>query len=431
VGHADGDGHLDLFVTTMAGGHFFRNRGNGTFEERGRAAGLVPEGWAQPCAFFDYDRDGDLDLYVVRYLTWSIDMPQDQEMFRGDRKVRDYIGPWAFDGTSSLLYRNRGDGSFEDVTRAAGLFQPDGKGMGLGAVDLDGDGLTDIFQANDGVPDFLFRNLGKGRFEEVGLMAGVAVAADGLPKASMGADTGDFDGDGDLDLAVPIVRGYSQFRNDGSFFFTDVSQASGITEASGRLTGFSANAADFDNDGALDLFVTNGEVQSHELVSPDEDYVTRYGTPDTVLRNRGDGTFTDVSKEAGPYFERALIGRGAAVGDLDDDGDLDLVISNLSGPAVVLRNDSRGGHWLRLVLRDRGANPEAVGARVWLSSGGRTQYREVTGSGSYLSNNDRRLHFGLGTATVADTIEIAWPDGARETHRAVPADRTLRIERQP
>jgi hypothetical protein len=278
------------------------------------------------------------------------------------------------------------------------------------------------------VPDYLFKNLG-GRFEEIGLTAGVAVPQDGLPRASMGIDAADFDNDGDLDITIPVVHRYTQFRNDGGMLFTDISEASGVAEATGRVTGFSANAADFNNDGSLDLFFANGEVQSHELVSADASYEARFGTPDTVLLNKGDGTFIDVSKGAGPYFERALIGRGSAAGDLDNDGKIDLVVSNLAGMAVVLKNDGPSGHYLTLALRQPGKNVEAIGAKVRVTAGGRTQYREVSGGGAYLSASDRRLHFGLGAAARADKLEIRWPDGKTETRTDVAADQILTITR--
>jgi hypothetical protein len=224
------------------------------------------------------------------------------------------------------------------------------------------------------------------------------------------------------------VQRFALFRNDGGFF-AEVSETSGIAPATGRLTGFSASFADFDCDGDLDVFYTNGGVHSHELAPVDASYATRYGIPNSVLANDGKGTFTDVSKSAGPHFERALVGRGSGLGDLDNDGDLDLVVSNAGGPAVVLRNDSTLGHWLLLQLRDRGRNTEALGAKVWITAGGRKQYREVTASGAYLSSNDHRVHFGLGSATVVDSLEIRWPDGTRETRTAVPADQVLRLER--
>jgi hypothetical protein len=428
AGDLNGDGALDLYLTLLEDSCYLQNRGDGTFVVRTKEAGLVERGWGQSCALFDYDGDSHIDLYSLKYLTYALDMPQEEHVVREGRKVRDFIGPWAFAGQSSRLYRNRGNGTFQDVTRAAGVWNAEGKGMGVSAVDFDGDDRTDIYQANDGVPDFLFRNLGHGRFEETGLATGVAVGEDGTPKSSMGGDAFDFDNDGDLDLTIPVVQRYALFRNDGGLF-TEISETSGVAPATGRLTGFSAATGDFDCDGDLDVYYTNGGVHSHELAPVSADYPTRYGMADTVLANDGHGRFTDVSKSAGAYFERTLVGRGSGLGDLDNDGDLDLVVSNAGGPAVVLRNDSARGHWLTLKLRGRAPNTEALGAKIWLVAGGRKQYREVTASGGYLSSNDRRVHFGLGPAAVVDSIEIRWPDGARETRTAVPADQFLTIER--
>ena len=429
VGDADGDGHPDLHVTGFGRSRFFHNRGDGTFVEK--AVGLDNDGWGQSCAFLDYDGDGHLDLYVLNYVTYSLDMPQERYVVLGGRKVQDYLGPQAFSGSVSRLFRNRGGGTFVDVTRTAGVYKPNGKGMGLACVDFDGDGRTDIFVANDEVENYLFHNEGDGTFAEVGLQAGVAVSGDGRPKASMGVDVGDFDNDGRLDLVTPVVRQevYSLFHNEGTLF-TDVSWSSGLAATTGRTTGFSPHFGDFDNDGFLDLFFTNGEVVSRETGGADADDLARYGTPDLLLANDRVGHFVDVSGTAGPYFQRALIGRGAAAGDLDDDGRVDLVISNAGGPALVLRNEGGGGHWITLSLRDRGSNWEALGAKVWLTAGGQRQYRELHGGGGYLSANDRRLHFGLGGATLVDQVEIRWPDGAREVRRGLPVDRMLPIERK-
>ena len=430
TGDADGDGHVDLYVTALGSGRFFRNRGDGTFAAAETQAGLESDGWGQSCAFLDYDGDGRLDLYLVNYLGgYTLEMPQTRQILLGGRKQEDYGGPRMFQGTASRLLRNRGDGRFEDVTRAAGLLRGDGKGMGLACVDFDGDDRTDVFQANDGVPNFLFRNLG-GRFEEVGLVRGVAVGEDGSAKGSMGVDVGDIDNDGDLDLAIPVVRSQvmTLYRNDAGSF-SDVAVASGVAQATRRVTGFSPNFGDFDNDGDLDLFLANGEVHSHESAPADASYHARYGVPDQVLANDGAGRFTDVSAQAGPHFTQKLIGRGSAAGDLDNDGDLDLVISNQAGPAVVLRNDSARGHWLTLALRGRGGNREAIGAKVWLDAGGRRQYRELHGGGGYESVGDRRLHFGLGAASRVERLEIRWPDGLREVSTSLAADRILRIER--
>jgi hypothetical protein len=248
----------------------------------------------------------------------------------------------------------------------------------------------------------------------------------------MGVGVGDADNDGDLEIAIPVVRQevYSLYRNEGTHF-TDMSWPSGMAEATGLLTGFSAHFEDFDNDADLDLFFVNGEVKTHESAGPDADLLARYGTPSSLLAGDGTGAFRNVSAGAGPFFERPLVGRGAAAGDIDNDGDVDLVISSCGGPAVVLRNDSTAGHWLTLSLRDGGPNREAIGTKVWLSAGGRRQYREVHGGGGYLSANDRRLHFGLGQTGQVDKIEIRWPDGARETLTSVAVDRIVPVDRRP
>ncbi|MCB9889858.1 MAG: CRTAC1 family protein [Planctomycetes bacterium] len=419
----DGDGHVDLFVTNIGPDRLYHNNGDGTFTEVSAAAHIDSKLWGQTCAFFDFDGDGWLDLYVQNYVTYN---PDSEHGSRGD-----YASPRTFAGAPDLLFRNNRDGTFTEVGKQAGISRPDGRGMGAVCADLDGDGDLDLFVANDAMENFYFVNQGNGTFRDESVRSGLAYDQNGASESSMGADVGDVDGDGKLDIVCPALRaeGCALYirRENG---FEERSRVARLAAATRPYTGFSPNLGDFDHDGDLDLFLCNGGVSENPGVGPAGDYVKRYGVRDQLLRNDGRGGFDAVGTAAGPHFQRELVGRGSAVGDLDNDGDLDLVLVNLRGKAVVLRNDGARGNWLMLNLRGKRGNREAVGAFVTLTVDGRTQVRTIAGCGGYLSQNDRRIHFGLGSATTAERVEIRWPDGKRQALTAVAANQILTVEQK-
>ncbi len=429
VGDYDNDGDPDLYASNFGRNVLYRNNGDGTFTDVTAAAGVEDPNWGQSSTFLDYDRDGRLDLYVQNYLTYTLDMRTDAFIYVGDEKLPDYAAPSNFKGSASHLYRNNGDGTFTDVTVKAGLLRPDGKGMGVACYDMDDDGWVDLFASNDGMENFLFHNRGDGTFEEIGLVSGVAYDGVGVPEASMGVDVADFDNDGRLDFVCPCTREqtYTLYRNTGRDF-VDASNASGLTTATSDRTGFNPNFLDYDNDADVDLFFSTGGVRANERLRQGASYEDRYGARDLLLANDGSGKFKDVSARAGAHFQRRWIGRGSASGDLDNDGAVDLVISNLAGKAVVLRNETRGGHWVTFKLQCRNGTRDALGTSVTIEAGGRRQRAVVHGGVTYLSQCDRRMHFGLGAATRIDKVTVAWPNGQRQEFAGLPVDRFLVIE---
>lgn len=428
VADYDGDGDLDLYVSNYGPNVLYRNRGDGTFEDATSSAGVGDPGWGQSSSFLDADGDGWLDLYVQNYLEYSLDIVFEAFIYMGERKVLDYPSPRHFPGAPDLLYRNLGDGTFADVSETAGIAGHLGKGMGSACFDYDDDGHVDLFVSNDSMENYLFRNKGNGTFEDVALLAGVAYDGAGLAEASMGVDVADVDGDGRMDFAVPCVWGqiFSLYRNEGDHF-TDISLRAGLAAPTAPATGFCPAFLDYDNDGDVDLFFSTGGVRMEEIATADTPFDVRYGIRDILLANDGTGRFVDVSRLAGPHFEKRLVGRGAAVGDIDNDGDLDIVLSNLMGKTAILRNDTQGGHWLTLRLIGSGGNRDALGASVWCAAGGKVQRAIVHGGVSYLSQNDRRIHFGLGSAARVDRLEIRWPNGERQVIEGLPVDRIRTI----
>jgi hypothetical protein len=431
VGDYDNDGWPDLYLTFFGGNVLMHNERDGTFADVTAAAGVAAGGWSTSAAFADYDNDGRLDLYVARYIDFDLATaarPGSQKncFYRGFPVM---CGPRGLAGQRDVLFHNNGNGTFTDATERAGEIDPN-RYRGLGVVwgDYDDDGWPDLFVANDAHPNLLYHNERNGTFREVAFAAGVAFDEDGRERAGMGVDFGDYDNDGRLDLVVTNFYGepHSLYLNQGNGTFLETTWASGIGEATMRYLGWGTAFADFDNDGSKDLFFVNGhvypEVDRHQL---DEAYAER----SLVLRNRGDGTFADVTASAGEPLAARRVGRGAAFGDYDDDGRVDVVISTVNDRAVLLHNESgAGNHWLTVKLVGTRANRDAIGARVTARAGASTQVQEVHGGASYLSQSDLRAHFGLGSLVRVASLEVRWPGGATERFAEVGADQRLVIE---
>jgi hypothetical protein len=400
----DGDGFTDLYVTNFGRNVLYRNTGNGAFTDVTTQAGVAAGGWSASAGFFDYDNDGRLDLFVTRYMEWSLTASR-----ACGEAVPVYCAPATFPPTTNRLYRNRGDGTFEDVSIASGIAAHPGRALGVAFADYDDDGLTDIFVANDGMEQFLFRNLGNGKFAERAVEAGVALSDDGKPVSGMGVDFRDYDNDGRPDVLVTTLsrQKYALFHNDGGGAFHYASLESGIGALTFIRSGWGAGLADFDQDGWKDLFAAQGHVMDNvEKIDPS----LRSSEPPLFALNR-EGRFTSTPV---PGLAPAA-GRGAAFGDLNNDGAIDIVMSTLGGSPVVFYNQARG-KWLMLVLT------RGTGARVFVNG----QRQEATSAGSYLSSSDSRLHFGLGASATAN-VEIRWPSGRIQRLNGVAANQILTI----
>jgi hypothetical protein len=429
VADYDNDGDRDVYVTALGANHLFANDGDGTFTDVTTAAGVGDARWGMNCAFGDYDLDGDVDLYVANHVVFDESaIPSRTESVCSHEGLDVYCGPRGLSGQADVLYRNDGDGSFTDVTEAAGIDDRDYYGFGVLFSDLDADGWPDIFVANDSVPNLWFHNDGDGTFSEEGLGRGIALSNEGREQAAMGAAVGDYDGDGDLDLFVTnFAEDYNTlYDNGGAGLFADVSHRTGLGTASWWQLGWGTGFFDADNDARLDLFVANGHVY------PDVRDLNRggtYGQRNQIFRNVGDGRFVDVSDDAGPGLAAARTSRGAAFGDNDNDGGVDELVVNLNDRPALLENVAPPGHhWLTLRLRGVASNRDGIGARVWVTAGGRTQIREVRSGGSYLSHNDLRVHVGLGTAEGADGIRVQWPAGTVDRIGPLAADAFYDVE---
>jgi hypothetical protein len=431
VGDYNNDGFEDLFITGWSRNFLYRNNGDGTFTEVTREAGLLDPlpRFGSGCAFLDYDRDGRLDLFVSNYLVFDMKtIPRPDET-----GACNYLGVPVNCGPRGLrygrhsLYHNNGDGTFTDVTVPSGIGKVQGGfGLTVGVADLDNDGWPDIYVACDSTPSLLFRNNHDGTFAEEGLERGAALSEDGMEQAGMGLGIGDFNLDGNLDIVKTHFRDDTPalYQNDGKGNFREVTVRSGLAVET-RFVSWGAGFADLDNSGSPDLFWVTGNIYPEvEKKFP----TVPLKTPRVLFRNLGNGRFEELMGEAGPGIEAAHTSRGCAFGDFDNDGDVDILIVNQNEPPSLLRNDVTGGnHWLKLKLEGVKSNRSAIGARVTLHYGGSVQAQEVLSQSSYLSVNDRRLHFGLGSATSAD-VEVRWPLGGIEKFAGVAADQLIYVK---
>ncbi len=407
----DADGDLDLYVLNYGPNVLYRNNGDGTFADVSAASGLADARWSLSAPWFDYDNDGHLDVYVANYLKY------DDGKFRAYYAASGYPGPLSYSAEPDALYRNNGDGTFTDVTKEAGLYKDNGRAMSATVADLNGDGYLDIYVANDATENYYFENTGKATFVEKGLNLGLAFGEHGQGVSSMGPFAGDIDRNNLLDIYIPDM-GYSSLLMNQGEFFEDWTTHSKVAVSCGQYTGWGGLLLDYDNDGYLDLFVSNGNAH-HE-----------YTEEDVLLRNEGAGVFADVSDRSGDYFRVKKVGRGSTFGDIDNDGDLDILVVNLNNTPNLLRNDGGNrNHWLAVLPRLTGPSRDAIGARVTVTAGSLTMIEDLIPVRGYLSQMDPRLHFGLGQAEQADSVEIRWPGGEVQRLENVKANQFLEVVR--
>ncbi len=429
AGDIDNDGDLDLYVTNFGPNVLYRNNGNGTFTEIGKKAGVAYHLWGASAAFADYDSDGFLDLYLTNYNDFTMETPK----WCGDpiRKIRAYCHPDAYEGVPDVLYHNNGNGTFTDVTKKAGITERWGRGLGVVWSDLDGDGDLDIYAAKDAVPNALYRNNGDGTFTDVTLESGTGYSEDGRPESGMGTDAGDYDGDGLFDLLSCHLSGEINelYRNLGDLRFEVASYTSGFGEISLPFVCFGTQFFDYDNDTDQDIYCANGHIVDNIKLFNDN---LQWAQRDFLFENVGGGKVREVGRDHGAYFSQENVGRGMAVADIDGDGDLDVAVNNNHHPAILLRNDGGNSrHYLRLKLTGTRSNRDAIGARVKVTAGGKTQVDEVRSGSSYCSQSEMVLHFGLGGATKADKVEIRWPRGGTQVLTGVKADQVLTVKEPP
>jgi tetratricopeptide (TPR) repeat protein len=421
----DNDGRKDLYLANFGTNVLYHNNGDGSFTDVTEKAGVGFSSWGSSCAFADINNDGYLDLFVVNYVDFGLS----NNKFCGSlvEGLRSYCHPNVYRGLPNVLYRNNGNGTFTDITREAGVFTRTGKGLGIAFGDYDNDGWADAYVANDSVPNFLYRNFGNGTFSEVGLSTGVAVDENGLPKAGMGIDWGDYDNDGLLDIYVTNLNSETNtlYRNNGGGLFTDVTWQAGLGEPTLPFVGFGTAFLDYDNDGHLDIVVANGHILDNVSLSRDN---LTYAQRNLLFHNEGNGTFREMGLSAGPGMALEKVSRGLAVGDVDNDGDLDLLINNCNQTADLLLNENRTrNHWLIVKLVGTRSNRDGIGTRLKVVASGLTQVREIKAGSSYQSQNDIRAHFGLGKTAKIDRLELRWPSGTSQVLKDMQADQILTI----
>jgi hypothetical protein len=426
VGDYDGDGWPDLFVTQYGRSILFHNNRNGTFTDVTEKAGVAALGWASSAVWFDYDNDGRLDLFVCRF----VDFAKSINKFCGNEHTgeRYYCVPTAYEPTRSWLFHNNGDGTFTDVSQDSGIAKVLGKAWGVVATDINNDGQMDLFVANDTVANFLFLNKGNGRFEEIGVQAGVAYSQDGRPRSGMGVDSADVFDDGRAALFVTNVdqEMYSLYRNNGDLTFDDMAVPMGLGRLTRLMSGWGLKFFDYDNDGNLDLFIANGHPD--DKIEKHSSHVT-YREPLLVLHGEGNA-LKNVSASAGGAFTKSLAARGMAIGDFNNDGAVDVLVAVNDAPPLLLKNQAaRGNHWLGVKLVGRKANPDAIGAKITWRAGDLVRSRLKVGGGSYLSSHDPRMVLGIGKRTKIEMLQVHWPQpsGLIETYKDLPIDRYITI----
>jgi hypothetical protein len=425
IGDYDADGDPDVYLTALGPNLLLRNDGRGKFQDVTAGAGVSDAGFGASATWLDYDRDSDLDLFLVNYVQWT----RETDIYCSlDGKTKSYCTPESYNGASPVLFRNDGKGKFADVTREAGLENPRGKGLGVTIVDFDADGQPDLAIANDTQPNNLFKNGGNGTFEDVGVLAGIAFSESGVARGAMGIDAGDYDGSGRPSLVIGNFSNemIALYHNEGKGFFIDAAPVSEVGRASLLTLAFGAFFFDFDLDGKLDIFVANGHVETD--IHAVQQRVT-YAQPPHLFWNLGEGRFRDVAAAVGPELARPLVARGAAHGDVDGDGDLDLLVSTNGGRAYLYRNDlAAKASWIGFRLKGTTSNRDGIGATLRLTASGKTQTSMVKSATGYLSQNQLPVVFGLGSATSVERVEVLWPSGKKQTVESPAPGRTHVVE---
>jgi hypothetical protein len=411
VGDFNNDGYPDLYLSNYGPNVLLKNNGNGTFSDVTKRANVAGgDEFSVGAVWLDYDNDGLLDLYVGNYLNFD---PEYKYFYAPDG----FPGPMAYDSQKDILYHNSGDGTFKDVTESMGIIDVDGRAMGVGAADYDLDGFVDIYVANDHTLNYLFHNDGGKRFTDRGTMTGTAFSQAGEATVSMSVDFADFNNDGLLDMFVSDDTYCSLYKNEGNGVFSDKSYVSGLATVCAQFVGWSSSFVDYDNDGDVDIFKTNGALKH------------LYGHEDQLLENIGGEKFVDVSLDRGEYFKKEYVGRGACIGDYDNDGDMDVLIVNLNDSCRFLRNNKGNqNNWLILNLIGTSSNRDGIGARIKISSDGKEQITQKKSTTGYLSQNDPRIHFGLGKSEMVERIEINWPSGKVQVLENVSANQILEVK---